>query len=132
MYAENMAFLDQQIKRLTTTLELRNIEIKNLEKSLSDEKKRADERIREAEQRWKNERKEREQERERMREELEAREEEHRQKENAWRLKEKAYQAIKEKDGVEIDRLNCLVTELEKDVNRLNHYIKQLDDLLKK
>jgi hypothetical protein len=42
MYAQNMAFLDQQIKRLTTTVELRNIEIKNLEKSLSDEKKRAD------------------------------------------------------------------------------------------
>jgi hypothetical protein len=33
---------------------------------------------------------------------------------------------------VEIDRLNCLVTELEKDVSRLNSYIKQLDDLLKK
>lgn len=33
---------------------------------------------------------------------------------------------------MEIDRLNCVVTELEKDVSRLNSYIKQLDDLLKK
>lgn len=131
-YQENMAFLDQQIKRLTSTLEIRNVEIKTLETNLADTRRRCDEQVREAERKWKQERKEREQERDRLREEKEALEEDFRKKDHESRLKEKAYLAVKEKDGVEIDRLNCLVAELEKDVNRLNGYIKQLDDLLKK
>lgn len=60
-YLENIAFLDQQIKKLTVALEVRNVELKNLEDLLSDTKKRSDEAIRHAENKWKNERKEREQ-----------------------------------------------------------------------
>jgi ribosomal protein L9 len=88
------------------------VEIKNLETSLADTRRRCDELVRDAERKWKTERKDREQERERLREEKEQLEEDVRAKENQWRLKEKLYLSVKEKDGVEIDRLNCLVTEL--------------------
>ena len=58
--------------------------------------------------------------------------EEHRQKEKDWKAKERQLEKEKEREEREKNRINFVLEETEKDNSRLNGYIRQLDDALKR
>ena len=88
--------------------------------------------IQDLENRWKEERREMEAEREREREKIEKMLDNEREREREWRVKEKQLERAREKEEREKDKLQFIIEEMERDTERLNNYIKQLDDAIKR
>lgn len=97
-YQANVGFLNQQIAKLTSNNELKNVEIKQLHEEIAHIKATYAENIKELELRWRQERKDREEEREKERARRENMEEEFRVKEREWKMRERQLEREKEKE----------------------------------
>lgn len=96
-YKANLAFLNQQISKLTSSNELKNNQIRELHEYNALLKKEQFQHIKDLEGKWKQERKERESEREKERDLREKVEEDYRQKQKIWKNKERQLQMDFEK-----------------------------------
>lgn len=97
-YQENIGFLDQQLKKMTASLELKQAEIRTLQDELDYVKRTSQEDIRDLENKWKSERREREADRERDRIEFDKEEDKWRAKEKEWRARERQLEREREKE----------------------------------
>ena len=71
-------------------------------------------------------------ERQREKEMIEKLQDKGREIERAFKLKEKQLERAREKEEREKNKLQFMIEEMERDTDRLNNYIKQLDDNLKR
>jgi Na+/phosphate symporter len=55
-----------------------------------------------------------------------------RDKERQYKIKEKHLERLREKEEREKNKLQFIIEEMERDTERLNNYIKQLDESLKR
>ncbi len=131
-YQTNVGFLNQQISKMTVKNDSLNATVKGLHEEIVRIKKEYTELMQELELKWKAERKEYEEERQNDRERVEKVQDEQREKERQWKIREKQLERLREKEEREKSKLQFIIEEMERDTDRLNNYIKQLDDSLKR
>lgn len=131
-YQTNVGFLNQQLSKLTVKNETLNATIKSLHEDAFKTKKEFTEMILDIENRWKKERAEVDEERQRDKEMIEKLQDSAREVERQFKVKEKQLERAKEKEEREKNKLQFMIEEMERDAERLNNYIKQLDDNLKR
>ena len=84
------------------------------------------------ENRWKKERSEVDEERQKDKEMLEKMQDQNRELERSFKVKEKQLQRARDMEERQKNKLKFMIEEMERDTERLNNYIKQLDDNLKR
>lgn len=123
--------MTQQIAKLTTSNEVKNTELKKLYEELHETKVKFEEELKAIDSKFKEERKGWDEDRERERKEREKMFDNMSTMERNFQNNERRLIREKDREEREKNKLKFLVEELERDVDRLNKYIKSLDENLK-
>ena len=130
-YATNTAFMTQQITKLTASNDAKNAEIKKLQDQLYETKQHYENEIKEIYSQMREDRRERDDERERDRKERDQLADRLVTSERQFRNNEKRLLREKERADRENSKKGFVIEQLQRDANRLNKYIKGLDEALK-
>lgn len=130
-YQNNITFMTQQIAKLTTSNEVKNAELKKLYEELHEAKIKFEEELKALDGKFKEERRGWDEDRERDRKEREKMFDNMSTMERNFQNNERRLIREKDREEREKNKLKFLVEELERDVDRLNKYIKSLDENLK-